>query len=126
MSMSNLVREPEIWVSMCRRFPWVVEERGEFGDGLVHLDFAALRRGVEKAADSGGVSTASDILAFVEDLLEKVDTLHPEVVGALDISFLEDLYLAEPHQRDFAVPLLQPKSKARWKEVSDAYDRLSG
>jgi len=74
MSMSNLVREPEIWVSMCRRFPWVVEERGEFGDGLGHLDFAALRRGVEKAADSGDVSTANDILAFVEDLVEKVDT----------------------------------------------------
>ena len=52
--------------------------------------------------------------------------LHPEVVNALDISFLEDLYLAEPHQRDFAVPLLQPKSKARWKDVSEAYDRLSG
>jgi len=124
--MSDLVREPEIWASMCRRFPWVVEERGDFGEGLVHLDFGALRRGVEKAAGLGDVSTASDILAFVEDLLQRVDTLHPEVVNALDISFLEDLYLAEPQQRDFAVPLLQPKSKARWKEVSEAYNRRSG
>ena len=51
-----------------------------------------------KAADSGDASTVSDILAFVEDLLEQVETLHPEVVNALDISFLEDLSSAEPHR----------------------------
>ncbi len=104
---------------MCRRFPWVVEERGDLGERLVHLDFAALRRGVEKAADSGDVSTASEILVFIEDLIQKVDVLHPEVVDALDVSFLLDLYLAEPHQRDFAVPLLSPKSRERWKKISE-------
>ena len=126
MHVTGLVREPEIWASMCRRFPWVVEERGDLGEGLVHLDFAALRRGVEKAADSADVPTASEILAFVEDLVQRIDALHPEVVNALDVSFLLDLYLAEPQQRDFAIPLLQPKSRERWKEISEGYDRRSG
>ncbi len=48
------------------------------------MNLAALRRGVEKAADSGDVSTARDTFAFVEDLLERVDTLDPEIVGTLE------------------------------------------
>jgi hypothetical protein len=50
MHVTQLVGEPEIWASMCRRFPWITEERGEIAEGLIHLDFAALRRGAEKAA----------------------------------------------------------------------------
>ncbi len=50
-----------------------------------------------RSTDAGGretaaaVSKARDILG-VEELLEKVDALHPEVVNALDVSFLEDLH----------------------------------
>ena len=126
MLRRDLLREPEVWALMCRRFPWVEEERGEIGEGLIHLDFAALRRRVERAADSNDAGAATEILTFIEELLEKLDVLHPDVVKALDVSFLEDLYLAEERQRDFAAPLLPPRTRARWSEIAAAHERSAG
>lgn len=125
MLPTDLVREPEVWALMCRRFPWVEEERGEIGEGLIHLDFAALRR-VERAADANDVDAARDLLTFIEELVGELDTLHPDVVNALDVSFIEDLYLAEQRQRDFVAPLLLPKSKLRWDEIAAAHEGRSG
>jgi hypothetical protein len=118
MLRGDMMREPEVWALMCRRFPWVEEARGGIGEGLIHLDFAALRHGVERAADSNDAGAARDVLTFIEELLDKLDVLHPDVVNALDVSFLEDLYLAEESQRDFAAPLLLPKTKGRWSEIA--------
>jgi hypothetical protein len=125
MLRKDLLREPEVWALMCRRFPWVEEERGEIGEGLIHLDFATLRHGVERAADSNDAGTARDILTFIEELLEKRDVLHPEVLNALDVSFLEDLYLAEERQRDFAATLLLPRTRARWSEIAAGHEGRS-
>jgi hypothetical protein len=111
---------------MCRRFPWVKEERGDIGEGLVHLEFAVLRRGVESAADAQDVAAAEEILAFIEEPFENLPALHPNVVNALNIGFLEDLYLSEPRRRDFAAPLLLPKTRERWQKIAAAYERLSG
>jgi hypothetical protein len=122
MLRADLLREPEVWAWMCRRFPWVEQERGEIGEGLIHLDFAALRHGLEKAADDRDAGAARDILNFIEELVDKLDTLHPDVVNALDVSFLEDLYLAEQHQGDFARSLLLPKTRARWDEIAAAHE----
>lgn len=117
MLRTDLLREPEVWAQMCRRFPWVEAERGEIGEGLIHLDFAALRHEVERAANANDAAAAREVLNFIEELLDKRDALHPDVVNALEVSFLEDLYLAEQRQRDFAEPLLLPKTKARWDEI---------
>jgi hypothetical protein len=38
------------------------------------------------------------VLSFVEDLVEKLDSLHPEVIDALDVSFLDQD--AGPMERD--------------------------
>lgn len=126
MLVTNLKTESDIWATLVDKFPWVEEERGEIGEGLAHLDFAALRRGLERAAESRDSATVSDILALVEQLFEDVDTLHPEVANALEVSFLEDLYLGEPQHRDAAVPHLGPRTRERWAEIVDAHRRLSG
>ena len=102
--------------------PWIEEERGEIGEGLIHLDFAALRRGVGRAATAQDVNAAKDVLSFVEELVERLHSLHPEVVDALDVSFLEDLYLSKPRERDFAAHLLLPKTRVRWNEIVAAHE----
>lgn len=126
MMRRDLLSEPEVWAMMCHRFPWIAQERGESGEGLIHLEFAALRHGVERAADSNDVGAAVGILTFIEELVHGRDTLHPEVIDALDVSFLEDLYLAAPAQREFAAALLLPSSKERWNRIAAAHEARSG
>ena len=117
MLRDDLIGEPEVWAMMVARFPWVEVERGDIGDGLIHLEFAALRSGVEAAAAPKDVKAALPILSFVENLYSDA-RLHPDVLNAIDVSFVEDLYLSEEHQRDFAEGLLGPHTRARWDEVA--------
>jgi hypothetical protein len=76
---------------MIARFPWVEGELGEDGNGLVHLEVAALRRGVEAAANDQDAEKALAILGFIDDLYRQPLELHPDVLNALDVSFVEDL-----------------------------------
>jgi hypothetical protein len=126
MLRRDLIDEPQVWASMTERFPWVVEERGEIGEGLVHLDFAALRQGVERAADDLDSVTARDILAFVEQLLTDPLKLHPGVENAIAVSFIEDLYLNDQHVREFVEPLLGSSTLRRWNEVKNWSANESG
>ena len=115
-----------MWSLMRARFPWVEEERGDIGEGLVHLEFAALRRGVERAADSDDAASALAILSFIEELLECATRLHPDVINAIEVSFIEDLYLAEPRQAAFAAPLLPSRVRTVWTKIADAHAKTSG
>lgn len=118
--------EPEIWALMTVRFPWIEKERGEPSAVLSHLAFAALRRGLARAAESSDETTARDILGFVEELISQPLALHPDVEDAIAVSFIEDLYLSAPHQRGFAEPLLGPATRNRWNEIRAAYEGSSG
>jgi hypothetical protein len=115
--------EPEIWKAIVARFSWAEQERGGSGAGLAFRDFVILRIGLERAAESRDIAVVSDILAFVEQLLQ--EPLHPEVLHALDSSFIEDLYLlGEPRHRDVALPLLGPRTRQRWLGLADAYRQI--
>lgn len=120
-----MLGEPEVWAEMSRRFPWVAEELDGICEGLLHLEFGALRRGVERAADTNDTQTARTILEFVEELLAKPDAIEPEVRNAIDVSFVEDLYLGESQRRAIVAPLLGPQCSARWHEVAKYHDGSS-
>jgi hypothetical protein len=106
---------------MIARFPWVEGELGEDGNGLVHLEVAALRRGVEAAANDQDAEKALAILGFIDDLYRQPLELHPDVLNALDVSFVEDLYLSGPATRSFVAGLLGAATKARWDEVARSH-----
>jgi hypothetical protein len=126
LTVLNLMGEPQVWAHMCARFPWVADERGDIGEGLVHLDFAALRQGLERAIDEQDGVTIADILAFTEELFASPDLLHPDVVNAIEISFLEDLYLGSRQHREFILPRLGPACRVRWDEIASAYGGTAG
>jgi hypothetical protein len=126
MLRTDLLAEPVVWSLMRERFPWVEEERGDIGEGLVHLEFAALRRGVERAADSADCAGAISILSFVEELLADSKRLHPDVINAIEVSFVEDLFLGEVPQAAFIEPLLPPLVRVVWTTIADAHEKRSG
>jgi hypothetical protein len=114
--MGEVLREPQVWERMCAAFPWVADECGDIGAGLIHLEFAALRRGLAQAVGSSDMRTIRAVLAFVEDLLAVPET-HPEVVNAIEVSFFEDLYLGDPLHHAVVAERLGPFAKLRWDEI---------
>jgi hypothetical protein len=126
LTVLNLMGESQVWAHMCARFPWVADERGDIGEGLVHLDFAALRQGLERAVDEQDSVMIADILAFTEDLFASPDLLHPDVLNAIEISFLEDLYLGSREHRESIAPRLGPACRIRWDEIVAAQRRTAG
>jgi hypothetical protein len=120
---STLIREPELWAAMRARFPWIDEERGEVGEGLVHLEFAELCRRVEHTAMTNNVAEATSIFQFIEDLLASPESLHPDVLDGLDVSFLEGLYLSDQTCRAFTEANLPPMTRLRYDEIRNAHER---
>jgi hypothetical protein len=119
MLRRDLMTEPEVWSKMVDRFPWVAEERGSEGEGLTHLEFAALRRGLERADLAEDFATVREICGFVEELISDRLSLHPDVENAIDVSFVEDLYLTEHWHREIVEASLGPATRARWDEVKN-------
>ena len=122
MLITGVKTEPEIWKAIVARFSWAEQERGGSRAGLAFRDFVILRIGLERAAESRDVAAVSDILAFVEQLLE--EPLHPQVLRALDSSFMKILLLGESRHRDVALPLLGPRTRQRWLGLAEAYRQI--
>jgi hypothetical protein len=114
MLITDVLKEPEVWARMRSAFPGIEDDVGEIGAGLLHLEFAELRRRLELALDVPDTREASRILAFVDDLLAQA--IHSDVENAIDVSFIEDLYLGEERWRLLVEPLLPAKVRAKWDE----------
>jgi hypothetical protein len=120
MLVTDVLKEREVWALMREEFPGIDEEVGAVGGaGLLHLEFAALRRRLELAIEAGDNDAALRILGFVEGLLARA--IHLDVENAIDVSFVEDLYLGEESWRGFVTPLLPSKIRAKWNETVAAY-----
>jgi hypothetical protein len=119
MLVTDVLKEPEVWALMREAFPGIDDDVGEIGAGLLHLEFAALRRRLESAAELRDSDEAVRILAFVDGLLGR--PIHSDVENAIDVSFVEDLYLGEDRWRAFVAPLLPIKIRRKWDESVSAY-----
>jgi hypothetical protein len=120
MLITDVLKEPEIWALMRAEFPGIEDEVGEVGAGLLHLEFAALRGRLELAIEARDSDAAARILAFVDGLLARA--IHCDVENAIDVSFVEDLYLGDQRWREFVVPLLPGRIRAKWHETVAAYE----
>jgi hypothetical protein len=121
MLVTDVLKEPEVWALMCEAFPGIDDDVGEIGAGLLHLEFAALRRRLELAVEARDTDTAIRIVVFVDDLLGR--PVHADVENAVDVSFVEDLYLGEEHLREFIAPLLPARIRRKWDESVSSYGR---
>ena len=89
-------------------FPNVVGQISQDEAGLLHCELAACRRATEQAIDAGRLWEAEKHFRLVEELLPNAG---PELLNALEVSYLEDFALGEcTPERYRAVKEKMPKS----------------
>jgi len=89
-------------------FPNVVGQISQHETGLLHCEVTAFRRATEQAIDCGRLWEAEKHFRLVEELLSNAD---PELLNALEVSYLEDFALGEcTPERYRAVKERMPKS----------------
>jgi len=89
-------------------FPNVVGQINQYETGLLHCEMAAFRRATELAIDRGRFWEAEKHFQLVEELLPIAG---PELLNALEVSYLEDFALGEcTPDRYRAVKERMPKS----------------
>jgi hypothetical protein len=74
------------------RFPEVLARIDKYQAGLLHCEVGAFLSTVEEALDSGREWYVEQALRFVHESLGQAD---PELLNALEVSFLEGLALGE-------------------------------
>jgi len=89
-------------------FPNVVGQISQYETGLLHCEMAAFRRATEQAIDAGRFWEAEMHFRLVGELLPNAG---PELLNALEVSYLEDFALGEcTPERYRAVKERMPKS----------------
>lgn len=73
-------------------FPNVVDQINKHESGLLHCETAAFRRATEQAIDANRLWEAEKHFRLVEELLRDAG---PELLNALEVSYLEDFALGE-------------------------------
>lgn len=90
------------------RFPEVTASFDEIRRGLLHCEMAAFARITEEAMDSGNHWQVEKYFGFVEEVRENAS---PEVINAIDVSFLEWLAFSDYSEgRHRAIKERMPKT----------------
>jgi hypothetical protein len=102
---STLIDEEIVRKRLVQRFPWIEKEiYNNHAEGLIHVELALLRERAEECTKQENITELDNILEFIENLLSQKASLHPDVLNAIEISFIEDLILAENPIYEHAKP----------------------
>jgi hypothetical protein len=86
------VGHEEFLTLLAERFPDVIAQIRPDERGLLHLEVSAFGRATVAAMDSGRLWAAEQHFRFVAELLTEAG---PELLNALEVSYLEELALGE-------------------------------
>jgi hypothetical protein len=102
-------------------FPEVPQAFNEYTKGLLHCEMGAFARLTEKAMDEGRFWQVEKYFNFMAKVRENAT---PEVVNAIDVSYIENLAFSEVtdnrHQavkrmpKDISAVLLEIDGRGRW------------
>jgi hypothetical protein len=112
--LERRVDEPEFRRLLLKHFP-SLEVEVEDDAGLIHLEMAALERLANVYIKAGDFSGLKETYEFVGDLARHKKELHPDVLNAIHVSFLEGLNFENRKHGAEAKRLLPPVLTAMWK-----------
>ena len=105
LPFENYVDEQEFRKLLLQHFP-VLSEEIEGDDGLVHLEMGALESLANTFIKGGDFEGLKRIYEFIGELACHQKELHPDVVNAINVSFLEGLSFENKENGDEAKSLL--------------------
>lgn len=117
------VDEPEFRRLLLRHFPQVAEEIRDDA-GLVHLEMAALERLANRAIKSGDLAMLKRVYEFVSDMARHQSELHPDVINAIHVSFVEGLSFTSRVHGEEAKKLLPPVLAQMWEAQMEHNRRI--
>jgi len=109
----HTVDEPEFRRLLLDHFPELAEEI-EDDSGLIHLEMSALERLANRSIKNGDFSTLRKLYEFVGDMARHRSEIHPDVVNAIHVSFLEGLNFANRGNGEEAKSLLPDVLLEMW------------
>jgi hypothetical protein len=108
------VDEPEFRRLLLMYFPEVAEEI-EDDEGLIHLEMSSLERIANCCIKSGDMDYLKKIYEFVGDLGRHEKEVDPEIINAINVSFLEGLNFENNNYGETAKRLLPPVLLSMWQ-----------
>lgn len=109
----DLVSAHDVWRRLRTDFPELIEAT-EFDQNSVHLTLGELERFANEAISLGDFPALQRAYDFIVALAADSDSLHPDVLNAIQVSFLEGLSFAHSRNGEKAKSVLPPILKGMW------------
>ena len=108
-----------------KEFPHIAEElHDETWDGLIHLQISVLSRLAQSAIDSGDEPTFQRVCRLFLELFENGE---PELVNALNVSFLEHLNFVDGRkERNWAYKQMSKKMRLAFDTMDEHNRKING
>ena len=119
----HTVDEAEFRRLLLDHFPELAEEV-EDDHGLVHLQMGVLERLANRSIKSGDFATLGKIYEFVADMARHQSEVHPSVVNAIHVSFLEGLNFTNRSYGEQAKSLLPDVLLDMWNAQMEHNHRI--
>lgn len=110
----DLLTAHDVWRRIKAEFP-ELEEVIEYDRDSVHMSLGELETFANQAIASGDFSTLERTYAFVLGLASEADSLHPDVLKAIHVAFLEGLNFGHTRNGEKAKDLLPAVLKGMWE-----------
>ena len=96
MLVTNLINKKEFHDLLLKEFPVLKRDIEDNSvKYLTHVEIAYLRQLLETAVRENNIKEIKRIINFINSLIKGKNKLHPEVLNAIEISFVEDLLLGD-------------------------------
>lgn len=105
---------PEFRRLLLKNFPELYEEI-EDDEGLVHLEMGALEGLANSCIKSGDMDNLKRVYEFVSELCRNEKELHPDIINAINVSFLEGLSFENEKFGEGGKKLLPPNLLEKWE-----------
>lgn len=122
--MSNRVDHGRFVALLKERFPEIASQIDATSEGLLHLEMAALSRATQRAIDAQDRETVKRHFGFVDEVFRDAA---PDVINAVNVSFLENLrFEGRKAGPTNARELLPPRLRQALKALEEYLSKIHG
>ena len=119
----NLFNREDFIEGVRKRFPESLKEMYGLEDELLHIDMSNFARTTETAIEVQDIDLAKDHLNFMSEMLSRAD---PDLINAINVSYLEHVFLFKDDPRYTKVRKMLPENLAKELiELGEHFEKLA-